>query len=221
MDKKKLFSKKVIIPIAILVLVIALTSIFLVSKKSTGSNNSDTPAENVSQNNDIESKIQADVLNQNVCVNYNGNYVFKAVADVSFPKEISSDSKKLAYKYFCGSTSKNSFLYYLYNNKTRNSNNEIITLVNGKYTKSQNNKTISTGLYFGNESKSYIFIEDENGTIEFNGKNHKIDSEISLSGYWLSNNILDANNIIYLREKFYYDNIQESFIYVTYIYEMI
>lgn len=221
MDKKKLFSKKVIIPIAILVLVIALTSIFLVSKKSTNTNNSDTPIENVSQNNDIETKIQTDVLTQNVCVNYNGNYVFKAVADISFPKDISSDSEKLAYKYFCGSTSKNSFLYYLYENKTRDSKNEIITLVNGKYTKSQNNKTISTGLFFGNENKSYVFTEDENGTSEFNGKNHKIDFEISLNGHWLSNNILDTNDIIYIREKFYYDNIQESFIYVTYIYEMI
>lgn len=220
MDKKKI-SKKIIIPAIILVLVIGITSIFLLNKNKKNTNNSSPSIETVNQNTDLENEIQTDVINQKISAEYNGNYKFKSIADISFAKEISRDSERLIYEYFTGAKDKASFRYYLDTNKAQNSKNEIITLVNGKYSKSINKKLTEQGLYFGNQNKSYVYTESNTGTIEINNKKHEIGFEISLNGYWIKNNLLTNSNIIYIREKFYYDNIEENFIYVTYIYEMV
>lgn len=219
MEKKKIFSKKILIPIIVLVLVISVTSIFLLNKKS---NTKETqfvePINNIAL---IEANINNDVLNLNVCVNYNGNYKFEAIADISIPNDITKENEYLIYKSFTGAEDKNSFLCYLYSQKIIDSKNEKISLINGKYTKSISSNKKEQGLYFGNADKSYIYIEDDSATIEIYGKKHKTGSEISLTGYWLPNPNNNQSKYIYIREKFYYDNINSSFIYVTYIYKMI
>lgn len=220
MDKKKVFSKKIIIPIIALVLIVSAICVFLITNNKKPNNPEAPDASNVSQNEIIENQINTDVLNRMVCEEYNGNYTFKSIVDVSFDKKISYESEKTIYRSICGASDKNSFIRYLYTKKLNESKNEIITLVNGKYTKSQGNKKIENGVFYGNLNKSYIFIQDKNGATEINGRTYSISSELSLTGYWIINNISNSNITIYIREKFVYDEISGSYINVTYAYEL-
>ena len=60
------------------------------------------------------------------------------------------------------------------------------------------------------------------GSTIINNTNYSQSFEISLTGYWLPNN-LSANDgsIIYVREKVHYGNVGEKFVYITYAYKMI
>lgn len=220
MDKKKIFSKKIIIPVILLVLVLSITSIFLVAKNSKKDKNNIAPeVEVVNQTKIIENEINKDVTNRKICSEYNGNYTFKSVLDITFDEEMSDESEKLLYKYISGCPDKNSFIYYMNTLSRQQKDGQIISLIEGKYTKSKNKIKLESGLYYGNLNKSYVFVEDKNGTIEIDKRYHKISFEISLNCYWLNNMIHNNVNSLYIREKYTYDSVAGNYFYITYLYE--
>lgn len=226
MSDKKSKAKKIIISILIVALIATAVCIFLVTKNKKNNkteNNSVTP---ISQTSSIESEINSDVINQKVCQEYNGNYIFYGVADISFEESLSRYDEYKIYQSIAGSntTDKNSFIHYLNKQNNYDNTNKIITLVNGKYTLSIGQTKAESGLFFGNLNKSIIFIKDPKGTTIIDEKNYSQAFEISQTGYWLSNKITEKNSdldIIYIREKFYYGNNVKKFFYVTYAYQMI
>lgn len=221
MDKKKIFSKKIIIPVVILILVVSAICIFLITNNKKDNKPAAPDASNVSQTEVIENEINIDVLNKKICQEYNGNYTFKSIVDVSFDRKISYENEKLIYGSISGFSDKNSFIYYLYNKKVNDSKNEIITLVNGKYVKTKNNRKVENGIFYGNLNKSYVYVLDKDGSIEIDNRNYSIVSEISNTGYWLVNNIDQESTTIYIREKYVYDNVSGNYLYVTYAYSQI
>ena len=218
MNKKKI-AKRIIIPIVLLVMVATAICVFAINKKSP---ETPPPASQVSQNNsNIEDNINTDVINQKICPEYNGNYVFKSIKDVSFNKDVSPSSEKLTYEYISGYPDKNTFLYFLNKEKKAETKNEIITLLNGNYTKTIDSTKVEEGIYYGNLDKSYIYIENEEGSIEIDETKYSIELEVSFTAYWLDKPVTPSNTKIYVREKYIYDELASNFLYVTYVYEMI
>lgn len=222
MHKKKI-AKKIIIPVILLVMIASAVCIFAINKKPK---TSPPPVSQVSQNNNnidkIEAIISADVINQKVCSEFNGNYVYKSIKDVSFNKDIPSSSESLTYEYISGYPDKNTFLYFLNKKKVEETKNEIITLISGSYTKTINSTKVSEGIYYGNLDKSYIYIENEKGSIDIDETKYSIELEISFTGYWLDRPpVTPSSTKIYVREKYIYDELASNFLYVTYVYEMI
>ena len=218
MSKKKL-AKKIIIPVVLVVLIATAIIIFAVNKKPK----TNTP--NVSivthDNQNIELEIQDAVLNHNVSKEFNGNYVYKSIKDVSFANEISDSDKALTFKYLTGRPDENAFRLYLNNKKTSESENEILTFIEGQYTKTTNGTKTSEGFYYGNLNRSYVYVEDPNGSIEIEENKYSIEIEISQTAYWLNKSIVTSPTIIYVREKYVYDELASNFMYITYAYEMI
>lgn len=217
MTKKKII-KRIVIPIVLLVAVVSTICIFAVNKKPK----QEIPiATVVNQEIDIEDIIQTDVINLKICPEYNGNYVYKSIKDVSFSEDTSASSEEFAYEYISGYPDKNSFLYFLNKQKLSETKNEIITLVNGKYTKTNNKEKIEEGLYYGNLDKSYVYVENQDGTIEIEDTMYSIELEISHTAYWLEQNITPSSTKIYVREKYIYNEHSSNFLYITYVYEML
>lgn len=220
MHKKKI-AKKIIIPVILLVMIASAVCVFAINKKPKAS---PPPASNVSQNNNnsnIEAKVSADVINQKVCSEFNGNYVYKTVKDVSFNKDIPASSESLTYEYISGYPDKNTFLYFLNKQKLEETKDEIITLINGSYTKTVSSKKVAEGIYYGNQDKSYIYVENEQGSINLDNVKYSIELEVSFTAYWLERPITPSSTKIYVREKYIYDELASNFLYVTYVYEMI
>lgn len=217
MTKKKII-KRVFIPIILLVAIVTTITIFAVNKKPK----KELPVVSVvKQELGIEDIINSDVINHKVCPEYNGNYIYKSIKDISFDENASDESKKIVYEYISGYPDKNSFLYFLNKEKHNQSKNEIITLLNGKYTKTNNSEKIAEGIYYGNLDKSYVYVENENGLIEIEETKYSIELEISNSAYWLGQNITPSNTIIYIREKYILNEHSNNYFYITYVYQMI
>ena len=220
MSKKKI-AKKIIIPILLLALIATAICIFAINKKP---NSTPPSVSQVSQNNNIdtvENNIKTDVINQKVSPEYNGNYIYKSIKDVSFSKDISSTSESLTYEYISGYPDKNTFLYFLNKQKTTEAKNEILTFLNGNYTQTVNSSKINEGIYYGNKDKSYVYVEDETGNVEIDGTKYSIELEISFTAYWLDKPVTPSSTRIYVREKYIYDELASNFLYVTYVYEMV
>lgn len=217
MSKKKL-AKRIIIPI-VLVALIATTAIilFAVNKKPKT-----TPpiVSVVTQERDIELEIQNAVINHNVAEDFNGNYVYKSIKDIAFAKEMSEENKSLIFKHITGRPDENAFRVYL-NNIKNNQKNEFISLIDGQYTKTIDSKKVNEGFYYGNLDKSYVYIENSEGSIELDGNKYSIELEISQTAYWLNKTIITSPTTLYVREKFMFAKHSDNFVYVTYVYEMI
>lgn len=224
-NKSKL--KKIIISIICIVLVAVIaTSIFLLIRNKNKSKTENSPVENVGQTaKDIEEQINSDIINQNVCVDYCGNYIFDSIQEITFDTNLSASEKLEVFKELSNNhvnvKDTNTFTTYLSIQKHFNTSKEIITLVNGKYTKSIGSTKAETGLFFGNENKSIIFKYDKKGETIIDEKTYSPSHEISLTGYWLPNIILSSNDIIYIREKIYYGNAGLQCMYITSAYKMI
>ncbi len=232
MSDKKSKAKKIIISVLIIALIATAVCVFFVTKNKKKKNDNSSPVIPVNQSKTIESQINSDVINQKVCPEYNGNYIYYGIADISFNEIISRYDEYQIYKYIAGSNinDKNTFIHYLNNQKRYEKTGETITLLQGKYTKSIGSTKNESGLFFGNLNKSIIFLKDSNGTTVIDEKNYSQAFEISETGYWLSNKIIESFSkieknedieIIYLREKFYYGENVKKFFYVTYAYKMI
>lgn len=222
-DSKKFFSKKVIIPIIALVLVATAICIFFVTKNKK-SNNTNTPdASNVSQISIIENQINTDVINKKICSEFNGNYKYKGIITVSLDGKMTIDEENEAYKIIDRRASnKNSFLYFLNADESKKLNSQTITLVDGKYTKSNGSTKVEHGLFYGNLDKSFIYKADENGKVEIDGEQYSIALEISQTGYWLANNNINSSKNLYVIERRTYEGVSKTYsYYITYLYEMI
>ena len=218
MSKKKL-AKKIIIPVVLIALVASAIIIFAVKKKPK----SNPPIVSVvtQQERDIEFEINNAVINHNVSKEYNGNYVYKSIKDVSFANDISDEGKELVFKYITGRPDENAFRLYLNKKKTIEHKNEIISLIEGQYTKTIDGLKSSEGFYYGNLDKSFVYVESPDGTIEMEDGNYSIELEISQTAYWLNKTIIPSPTTIYVREKYLYDEQASNFMYITYVYEMI
>ena len=230
MSEKKTKIKKIIVCILIVAVITSAVCVFFVAKNKKKKNNNNEPIITpVNQSSIIESQINSDILNKKICADYDGNYIYYNVADISFSGETTYTERSNAYNTIANVSNKNSFLRYIKDKKNYDSTSEIITLVNGKYTKTISRSRAENGLYFGNENKSVIYTRDNNGSIEIDEKLYSISLEISITGYWLSSNIKEnISNIekkenislIYIREKFKYSNNDEKYLYVTYVYKI-
>lgn len=219
-NKSKL--KKIIIVIIIAVLIVATTiCIFLVVKKNKKNKNNSQPPENVNNESSIEAQINADIINQNICADYQGNYIFDSIMEIQFDSDLSISEKNKIYKSLSNNQAKdgNTFHSYLLTQNNYYISKEIITLVNGKYTKSIGSTKSETGLFFGNKDKSIIFTLDNEGTTIIDERAYSAKFEISLTGYWLPNIVSNSNDTIYIREKINYSNIGEKYLYITYAYK--
>ena len=226
MSEKKSKLKKILIPIIIVVVIAIAICLFFVFKSKNNKKNNNNTAENVSSSSNIETQINIDVINQKVCVEYNGNYIYDSIINVEFDGEFSNEEKNKIYKSIAKNNihvkDANTFGNYISNIKKYENSNEIITLVDGKYTKSNGSAKVELGLYYGNLNKSIIYNKDDKGTTVINEINYTPSFEISQTGYWLQNNTSTNNGkSIYIREKVYYGNTGEKFVYISYKYKMI
>ena len=225
MSEKKSKLKKILIPIIIVVLIATAICLFFVFKSKNNKSTNNNSAQNVN-NSSIESEINSDIINQNVFVEYNGNYVFHAVMLIELDSSLSIDELNKTYKALANNNvnvkDANTYYSFLSDKKNANKTKETITLVNGKYTKSIGSTMAESGLYFGNLNKSLIYKKDSAGSTTINNTNYSQSFEISLTGYWLPNNLSSNDgSIIYIREKVHYGNVGEKFVYITYAYKMI
>ena len=225
MSEKKSKLKKILIPIIIVVLIAIAVCLFFVFKAKNNNKNNNNPVENVNSNS-IESEINSDIINQKISPEYNGNYIFQAVMHIELDSNLSIDELNKTYKALANNNvnvkDANTYYSFLSDKKNYNKTKEIITLVNGKYTKSIGSKMAESGLYFGNLNKSAIYKKDNSGSTIINNTNYSLSFEISLTGYWLPNNLsTNDGSIIYVREKVHYGNVGEKFVYITYAYKMI
>lgn len=220
---KKIFSKKVILPIIAVILIVSTICIFFVTKNRNNSNTNVPDASNVNQVNQLENQINTDVINKKVCSEYNGNYKYKGIVTVSFENKMTYAEENDAYKIIDKRAyDKNSFLYYLNIESNNKLKSQIITLVDGKYTKSNGSTRLEYGLYYGNLNKSYVYKADKNGTIEIDGEHYSITHEVSQTGYWLANNNLNNGKNLYVIERRTYQAVSKTYsYYITYLYEMI
>ncbi len=218
MEKKKL-AKRIIIPIILVAVIASAVIIFAVNKKPK----TNPPIVSVvsQQERDIEFEINNAVINHNVSKEYNGNYVYKSIKDISFANDISEDTKALVFKHFTGKSDENAFRLYLNKQKLSENQNEYITLIEGQYTKTINSQKVSEGFYFGNLDKSYIYVENPKGNVEIKDSKYSIELEISQTAYWLDKTIIPSPTTIFVREKFIYDELASNFMYITYVYEMV
>lgn len=232
MSDKKTKTKKIIISVLIIALIATAVCVFLVSKNKKSGNNSNDVIIPIGQTSTIESQINSDVINQKVCPEYNGNYSFYGIADISFTESLSRYDEQQIYNFISGTTikDKNTFIHWLNNQKRYESTGEIISLIQGKYTKSIGQTKAESGLFFGNLNKSIVFLRDPEGTTIVDEKTYSQAFDISENGYWLSPKVQEKFaeienkediEILFIREKFYYGNKIQKFFYVTYAYKMI
>lgn len=215
MAKKVKLLKISMVFIVILALILTAVCVFIIKNKQKH----ETPKPTLSELELTELNIRKDVANNTVCTEYNGDYKINSVVDISFEDNLSIQEQNNIFNNIAGTKDKNSFANYLYQSKKNSENNEILCLHDGVYSKTKNNIKLQKGLYFGNLDKSYVYVENINGTIIINNITHSIDFEISKTAYWTSKNLTSSTTKIYVREKYYYDEISGKFFYVTYAYE--
>ena len=183
MSEKKSKLKKILIPIIIVVLIAIAICLFFVIKSKNNKKNNDNTAENVNSGSNIETQINADVINQKVCVEYNGNYIYDSIINVEFDGTLSTEDKNKIYKSIAKNNvhvkDANTFGNYISNIKKYENSKEIITLVNGKYTKSIGSTKAESGLFFGNLNKSIVYKKDAKGATTINEINYSQSFEIS------------------------------------------
>ena len=232
MSEKKSKVKKIIISVLIVALIATAICVFFVSKNNKNKNSNQNNVTPVSQSSSIEGQINSDVINQKVCPEYNGNYIFYGVADISFTESLTRYDEYQIYQSIAGSSikDKNTFIHWLNGQKSYSKTGEIISLIQGKYTKSIGQTKAESGLFFGNLNKSIVFLKDQNGTTIIDEKKYSQAFDISETGYWLSESLrnsfakIEKNDdieIVFIREKFEYGNNVKKFFYVTYAYQMV
>lgn len=217
----KKISKKIFIPIIIAMLIISSLAIFLVVKNNQKSTKSDNEITNVNQGNTIDQQANIDILNQKICADFRGNYVYDKVVGVTFEDNVSIEDQEKIFRSIAGVSDKNSYIYKLNTEKAVELSKETISLIGGNYSRIKNNRITEIGLYFGNADKSAIFVKDKNGSTEIDETNYTEKYDISLTAYWLNNITNAQNNKIYIREKVFYGSVGEKYFYVTYEYKMI
>lgn len=217
MAKKVKLSKINIVLIVILSLLLTTVCLFVI-KNNQKRDIATKPA--ISALEQIELDIKKDVANNNVQSEYNGKYKLSSIVDISFEENLSNEEETAIYSIF-NAKDKNTFATYIYNNKKSSTSDEIICFSDGLYSKSKNRLIIEKGLFYGNLNKSYVYVQNNNGTVMINNILHSIDFEISKTAYWVSKNLNGNDTKIYIREKFYYDETNNKFFYVTYSYERV
>lgn len=215
----KKVSKKVIIPITILLLITFVVGVFVAFKPKKKTNNDAPPVSSpVKELAQIKNNISKDVANNNISVDYNGNFSYYTVVEITFEDELSISEQNAILKQISNCNNKNGFALYL--DKQKSSQNEKIILNNGNYTKQKNGIDVEKGLFYGNTDLSYVYVEKEDGKITISEKPHSLEYEISLSGYWITKKVKSSSTIVYLREKVYYGVENQKYFYVTYSYKM-
>ena len=217
-ENKKHLSKKIIFPLVLVVVAVVVIGCFFAFRKPKDSQSS-APAVDIVAQYDKESYAAA--LRLEKCPDYNGNYKFTSVLDVSFDEDYSTQQQNIIFQAINGSRDKNEFISKIHDKKQKQAaENEIITLANNKYTKSKNGSTLEYGVFYGNRNKSYVYINDSTGTITIEGIRYSEGFEISLTGYWISN-IVSSNNTLYIKEKYKYGTLSDKYLVVTYQYNLI
>ncbi len=221
--KKKL--KRILIPIIVVVLVAtAITSFFVIRNKKKDTPSVDNQASNVLNTNE---RLDLDIFNSWTNLehssNYNGNYKYSSVLAINFNPELTKEQVL----YLCGSNDYNGFVYQINLEKTRKTKRETISIVDGQYSRSVKYFGVQeVGYFYGNDNRSYLYVEDLSGNLITRQDGQDYLYEISNTGYNLfPAGYTDSNSSktkLYITEHVFSTKNPSLELYsVTYIYEMI
>lgn len=221
--KKKL--KRILIPIIVVVLVAtAITSFFVIRNKKKDAPSIDNPASNVLNTNE---RLDLDIFNSwtnlEYSSNYNGNYKYSSVLAINFNPELTEEQVL----YLCGSNDYNGFVYQINLEKTRKTKRETISIVDGQYSRSVKYFGVQeVGYFYGNDNRSYLYVEDLSGNLITRQDGQDYLYEISNTGYNLFPAGYTGSNSsktqLYITEHIFSTKNPSLELYsVTYIYEMI
>lgn len=167
MEKKK--KKKIVITISIIatIVIVLVVGLFFILKNVKNNKNDKNSASNVNMTNTEQKYQEAQnaIIRGEIPYDYNGNYSFSHIGNVSFNEKLSDEQIKLILSKQ-GVKDINSLINKLYDKKTAESKNhsEIIVLNNGKFTRSYNEtqKTIiEYGIFRGNNDLCDIRIKNK------------------------------------------------------------
>ena len=106
-ENKKHLSKKIIFPLVLVVVAVVVIGCFFAFRKPKDSQSS-APAVDIVAQYDKESYAAA--LRLEKCPDYNGNYKFNSVIDVSFDEDYSTQQQNIIFQAINGSRDKNEFI---------------------------------------------------------------------------------------------------------------
>ena len=224
--KKKL--KRILIPIIVVVLVAtAITGFFVIRNKQKQNTSIDNPASNVLNTNE---RIDLDIFNSwtnlEYSSNYNGNYKFNSVLAVNFNPELTTEQKEYIYQSVGGTYDYNGFVRYIYKQKFIETKRETISIVNGQYSRSVKYYGVQEiGYFYGNDNKSYLYVEDLEGNLITRQDGQDYLYEISLTGYNLfpaGYSPTPTSTQLYITKHVFSTKNPNTELYsITYTYEMI
>lgn len=166
MESKK--KKKIVIIISIIaVCIIVAVSLFFVFKNAKDKKQNANPATNVSLTTNEQKRKEAEkaIIRKETPYNYNGNYQFSHVGNITFNENLSSEQIKTILKSH-GVSDLNSFINKMNEQKLTelNTYKESLVFQNGRFTRSHNSPSkniIEYGVYYGNDDLSEIYIYNE------------------------------------------------------------
>lgn len=233
MEGNKTKLKRILIPIIAVILVISLTAGFFIIKNNASSKSpeNDNSATNVV---DRDTIIERDIFNswtdEEYSVDFNGDYKFSAIHSINFNPSLTDEQINMVYKNIGNTSDRNGFMKYILSAKKKATRFEVISIVDGQFTQSDvynySSSVKSTGYFFGNTHRSYLYIDNGTGTAITRNDGAGYMYEISQTGFGLSSNVsLENSNEttkLYITEHFYSSKTTKTELYsVTYIYEMI
>ena len=230
MEGKKTKLKRILIPIIAVILVVSLTAGFFIIKNNASSKtpeNENTSSNVAMTSKRIEKEIFDYLTDEKYSVEYNGNYKYSTIYSVNFNPLLTDEQIVMVYKNIGKTSDRNGFLQYLYGRKDRDTVlEEVISIVDGQYVKSDQCGMKESGFFYGTVDRSYLFIDNGTGVTKTRNDGASYLYEITQTGYGLDGNIYyDTSNSktkLYITEHFYSStNPKVELLSVTYIYEMI
>lgn len=219
-NEKKSTKKVFVIIVSVIALLVIIVGCFFLFKKNTAPKTTPQFASQTGYNS-IDRNSNAAALRHDYNVNYNGNYKYNSIMDITFDKDLSISEQRRIFSDICGAKDKNTFVAYMIKKRASIDNGVIITLCNGKYTKNKNGNILEYGLCYGDENKLFIYKRDNSGDITIYDEKYSLNSFVSLTGYWLPYTISSNYDVIYTQEKYYYDAQTDSYMILTCAYQMI
>lgn len=170
MESKK--KKKIVIIISIIaVCIIVAVSLFFVFKNVKDKKQNSNPATNVSLTTNEQKRKEAEkaIIRKETPYNYNGNYQFSHVGNITFNENLSSEQIKTILKSH-GVSDLNSFINKMNEHELAKKESLVLNAntsqngEGGRFTLSQNSpskKINEYGIYYGNDDLSEIYIYNE------------------------------------------------------------
>ena len=226
MESKKKKKIAIIVAVLSLVLIVAILSVFFIVQNVNKNKSQKNNASNVNYTsyNDRLFLATKAIIEEQVSQNYNGNFVFKDVLlnIHSFHKDLDFEQITTIVK-SKGASDINGLRKLLYEAKSQEveSNKEIISLKNGRYTKTYYNSIVmEKGLFYGNDDLSEVRIK-KNGQYK-----RAFDISLNIDEQKLISSTINTTNPtgtkLYVYREFYSNTDDKLVLFTaTYVYEMV